>query len=138
MKFAKYLACLLVLAFGFGSVPSLLAQGTDLGTIRGSVTDASGALVAGAKVVILDISTGTTRETTTNAQGDYQMFGLRPGNYKVTVSMANMRTREITGVLLNGSAVVDVNAVLGVSIQQETIEVTSEAPTINTADQTIA
>jgi len=125
MTFAKFLAVLLVLTITVGCAQFLLAQGTDLGTIRGSVTDSSGALVANAKVVILDLSTATTRETVTNAQGEYQAFGLRPGNYKVTISAPNMRTQELTGIVLTGSDVVAANAVLGVATQSEAVEVTT-------------
>src|SRR5215475_11454552 len=99
MNYTKSLAVLFVLIL-VGCPHLLLGQGTDLGTIRGSVTDSSGALIANARVVILDLSTGTTRETVTNSQGEYQVFGLRPGNYKVSISAANMRTQEITGIVL--------------------------------------
>src|SRR5215467_2047797 len=138
MNVTKFLAVLIVLAMTVGCTQFLQAQGTDLGTIRGSVTDSSGALVAKAKVVILDLSTGTTRETVTNAQGEYQVFGLRPGNYKVTISAPNMRTQELTGIVLTGSDVVAANGVLGVATQSEAVEVTTEAPAINTEDQTIS
>jgi len=138
MKFAKYLAVLVVLTAMVGCAQFLLAQGTDLGTIRGSVTDSTGAVIANATVVVLDISTNTTRVTTTNSQGEYQVFGLRPGTYKVTISVANMSTRDITGIVLTGSDVVAANAVLGVASQSEAVEVTAEAPTINTTDQTIS
>src|SRR5215472_17494778 len=106
MNLTKSLAVLFVLTITVGCAQFLRAQGTDLGTIRGSVTDSTGALVANAKVVILDLSTGTTRETVTNAQGDYQVFGLRPGTYKVSVSAPNMRTTDLTGIVLSGSDVV--------------------------------
>jgi hypothetical protein len=138
MNLAKNPAVLLLVMFCLVSAQTLFGQGTDLGTIRGSVTDASGAVIPNAKVVILDISTGTTRETTTNAQGEYQMFGLRPGSYKVSVSAANMRTVDLTGIVLNGSDVVGANAVLGVASQAQSVEVTAEVPTINTTDQTIS
>src|SRR5215831_20034547 len=138
MNVTKFLTILIVLAMTVGCTQFLQAQGTDLGTIRGSVTDSSGALVTHAKVVILDLSTGTTRETVTNSDGEYQVFGLRPGNYKVTISAANMRTTELTGIALSGSDIVAANAVLAVAGQAEAVEVTSEAPTINTTDQTIS
>jgi hypothetical protein len=138
MNSTKYLAVLLVLMMLVGCAPFLLGQGTDLGTIRGSVTDSSGAVIANAKVVILDLSTGTTRAAVTNSDGEYQVFGLRPGNYKVTISSPNMRTQELTGVVLTGSDVVAANGVLGVATQAEAVEVTTEAPTINTTDQTIS
>ena len=99
MNLTKSLAVLFVLTMTVGCTQFLLAQGTDLGTIRGSVTDSSGALIANARVVILDLSTGTTREAVTNSDGEYQVFGLRPGNYKVTISAPNMRASELTGIV---------------------------------------
>src|SRR5260221_3263159 len=113
-------------------------QGTDLGTIRGTVTDSSGAVVASASVTALDVSTGAARETKTNSHGEFQIFGLRPGTYKVTIANPGMTTAEITGLVLNGSDVVSTNAVLKVATATEQVVVTSEAPTIDTSDQTIA
>ena len=113
-------------------------QGTDLGTIRGTVTDSSGALVAKATVTVLDLATNTPRTTTTNPNGEYQMFGLRSGTYKVSVTAPGMSTADITGVVLNGSDVVSADAVLKVSSGHESIVVTAEAPTIDTENQTIS
>jgi hypothetical protein len=121
----------------FGSL-QVHGQGTDLGTIRGTVTDSSGALVATASVTILDQATNTPRTTTTNSHGEYQMFGLRSGTYKVSVTAPGMSTEEITGVVLYGSDVVSANAVLKVSSGHESVVVTAEAPIIDTEDQTIS
>ena len=115
MKKASLFTIILALAIFVISGSTFLAgQGTDLGTIRGTVTDSSGAVVANANVTILDVRTGATRETKTNSRGEYQMFGLPSGNYKVTVASAGMTTQEITGIVLNGSDVVSANAVLKV------------------------
>ena len=116
----------------------LFGQGTDLGTIRGTVTDQSGAVVPNASVVILDLGTGTARETKTSSRGEYQIFGLKSGNYKVTVSAQGMSTADITGIVLKGSDVIGANAVLKVSTANEQVVVTAEAPTIDTQDQTIS
>jgi hypothetical protein len=113
-------------------------QGTDLGTIRGTVTDSSGAVVPSASVTILDTRTGATRHTTTNSRGDYQMFGLPSGTYKVTLTVAGMSTEDITGVVLNGSDVATANGVLKVASTTEQVVVTSEAPIIDSSDQTIS
>ena len=138
MNFKQSLVCSLMIVLSLACTPSLFAQGTDLGTIRGSVTDAAGAALPGAKVVVLDVSTGTSRETTTNSQGDYQIFGLRPGSYRVAVSAPNMGTTDLTGIVLSGSDVVTANATLKVAGKQESIEVTAIVPIIETADQTIS
>jgi hypothetical protein len=138
MKLVKGFALLLTLLSALGSAHFLLAQGTDLGTIRGSVTDSSGAVVPNAKVTILDLATNTPRETTTNAQGEYRVFGLSSGGYKVSVSAPGMSTTQILGVVLNGSDTVDANAVLKVASTSESVDVLSEAPLVNTEDQTIS
>ena len=57
--FLSFILSLFVAGSAFG-------QGTDLGTIRGTITDASGAVVAGAKVTVTDILTNTNRVTETN------------------------------------------------------------------------
>jgi hypothetical protein len=138
MKLAKCLAILSALAVSVGCAQLLLAQGTDLGTIRGTVTDPSGAVVANASVTIADQATGTLRHTETNPHGEYQMFGLPSGTYKVTIAAPGMTASNMTGIVLTGSATVNANAVLKISTASESVVVTTEAPTINTADQTIA
>ena len=101
MKQRHFFAMLVVMAILLVcSSVCVYGQGTDLGTIRGTVTDSSGAVVPNASVTILDTGTGATRHTTTNSRGEYQMFGLPSGNYKVSVTVAGMGTSEITGITL--------------------------------------
>jgi hypothetical protein len=118
---------------------SSFGQGTDLGTIRGTITDTSGAAVAGAKVTVTDVLTNTNRLTETNSDGSYQLFGLKPGTYELTVEATGMSKSEIHGIVLHGSDVVTTDAVVKVSSAAQTsVIVTVEAPTINTEDQTIS
>ena len=138
-KRAVYFTSLLVLvSVFFVSAQQALAQGTDLGTIAGSVTDSSGAVVANADVTITDLATGAARAAKSNTQGEYRVFGLRSGGYKVTVKAAGMGTAVLTGIRLNGSDVVTADAVLKVASTTEAVEVTSEVPLVNTEDQTIS
>ncbi len=81
---------------------------------------------------------GTARETKTNSQGNYEMFGLKPGTYRVAITAAGMSKKEITDIVLNGSDTVSVDAVLKVSAAQESVVVSMEAPAINTENQTIS
>jgi hypothetical protein len=113
-------------------------QGTDLGTIRGTVTDSSGSVVANADITITDNATGTTREAKTNGSGEYQVFGLRSGSYKVVVNSPGFATEQIENVTLQGSSVVGVNLKLRVASAQEKIEVLVGAPEINTENATIS
>lgn len=113
-------------------------QGTDLGTVRGTVTDSTGAVIVGAKVTVTDALTNTDRTTQTNSQGSYQLFGLNAGTYRVTVEAPGMTKGEVINVVLNGSDVATADVMLKVSSSQASIVVTQEAPAINTEDQAIS
>src|SRR5258708_20815328 len=92
LAFAILLACFAGLSY---------SQGTDLGTIRGTVTDASGAVVPNAKIEVTDLSTNITRQLKTNSEGNYEASALKSGNYKVTVSPPGFANAEITSIALN-------------------------------------
>ncbi len=112
-------------------------QGTDLGTIRGTVTDPSGSVVPNAVVTVTDASTGSVREGKTNGQGEYEMFGLRPGNYKVAVNSGGFASQVVDNVAVRGSTVVGVNITLRVASAQNVIEVSVAASQIDTESSTI-
>ncbi|MBV9300787.1 MAG: TonB-dependent receptor, partial [Acidobacteriaceae bacterium] len=116
----------------------VFAQGTDLGTIRGNVTDVSGAVIPNARVVVTDLATNSTRETKTNGAGDYEVFGVNAGRYSVTVSSAGLETVEITNLAINGSETVTADAKLQVSKTQQSVVVEAENAPIHTEDQTIS
>src|SRR5665213_3579158 len=96
------LLAVLILSIASGS-SSLYAQGTDLGTIRGTVTDSGGALLPNAQVEITDLSTLTTHHATTNQHGEYEVPALPGGRYKATITAAGFRTATVNGILLSGS-----------------------------------
>ena len=138
MRSVTRFACFLLILSAVGSVQFLFAQGTDLGTIRGTVKDVSGAVIANAKVTITDLDTNASRQTSANGSGDFEVFGLRSGRYKVSVSASGMNTQEINEVVVNGSATVGVNVILRVSGGAEKLEVTASAVTIDTENPTIS
>src|ERR1700730_5664744 len=129
---------LLLVTFGVCSISSAFGQGTDLGTVRGTVTDTGGAVIAAASVVITDDLTKATRETRTNSQGDYELVGLHAGTYTVTISAPGMSKSEITNVVVNGSDSVGADAVLKISSAQESVVVSMASAAIDTEDQTIS
>ncbi len=69
MKHRAASTCVVFLAFLFCAAGVVFGQGTDLGTIRGTVTDSTGAVIPGATVTVTDTLTNTSRETKTNSQG---------------------------------------------------------------------
>jgi len=136
---SRFLSLSLFIALVFlGNAFGLHGQGTDLGTIRGTVTDSSGSIIPAASVTVTDVLTGRDRVTQTNGDGYYEMFGLNPGTYKVTVTATGMSKTEITNVLIKGSDTVSANALLKISSAQESVVVNDESAAIDTEDQTIS
>src|SRR6266581_2482839 len=87
----------LVTVFLLLAVATLVAQ-TFRGTILGTVTDASGALVAGATVKVRNVETGQERTTTTSADGSYAIPELPIGTYAVTISQSGFQTAVANNV----------------------------------------
>src|SRR5271163_4094023 len=90
----------IVLVFVFLAAVSLSAQ-TFRGTILGTVTDPSGAVVAGAKVTVKNAGTGLERSTGTSADGSYALPELPIGTYTVTVTQTGFQTFVATGVTVD-------------------------------------
>ena len=76
------------------SLAPLSAQ-TASGVISGSITDTSGAAVAGAKVSLTNAETNQTRDQMTNPSGIYEFRALARGSYKLVVEMAGFKREEI-------------------------------------------
>src|ERR1700744_77339 len=79
---------------------SLLVFGQATTSLRGHVTDSSGAVVPGAQVKLTLTATGATRLGKTDASGEYQFSQLAPGQYTLTVSGEGFTSAEKTGMNL--------------------------------------
>jgi hypothetical protein len=123
------LVMMAVAAIGYGQ------SGTA--TITGSIFDPSGAAVNGATVTITDAGTGFTRATTSNATGNYNLPGLRPGVYSVQVENPGFRRYQQTDfrVEVDQTARLDVQLQLGQT--SEVIEVRATAQLLHTENATV-
>ncbi|HWK31989.1 MAG TPA: TonB-dependent receptor [Terriglobales bacterium] len=110
---------------------------TYQGRILGTVTDSSGAVVAGAKVTITNPDTGLTRSLTTTDAGDYVAPALPPGNYQVTVEAPNFKRYEQKGIRLEVAKDVRIDAKLTAGGASESVTVTSDAPLVETTNNTL-
>jgi hypothetical protein len=115
---------LLLLTF---AAQGALAQ-VDQGSITGTITDSSGAIIAGATVTLNNVDTGLTFERTTNSTGAYTFTPLKIGNYNLKVSAPGFEAVERTNVRVDVSDQVGVNLKLKPGNVTQTVEVTSEAP----------
>src|SRR5438034_4266527 len=115
----------MVLAFVVLAAASLMAQ-TFRGTILGTVTDPSGAVVTGAKVTAKNVNTGLERTTQTSADGSYSIPELPTGTYTVTISQSGFQTSVTTGVVVNVATERRVDAMLKAGQVATTVEVSGE------------
>src|SRR5229473_421626 len=109
--------CLLAIATSLS-----FAQNTNSGDIRGTVTDSSGAVIAGATVTLTNIDTGETKDFITNDSGIYDTVSTRPGNYNLTFTKAGFKKVTHGPVVLQVS-VITVNASLQVGEVAEVVHV---------------
>jgi len=132
----KTFASLLVTFCLFCLASTGYSQGTDLGTIRGAVTDPNGAAIAGATVRITDVATNTFRDLTTNGEGNYEAANIKPGTYVVTVNQQGFTTTEVREVVVRGGSITRADAELKIGVEA-TVDVTS-SPVIETDAPTIS
>lgn len=127
-----WLSLFLLLAF---ISPS--AFGQAFGTIGGTVTDQSGAVIPGAKVTITESDTGFSRDAVSDSNGYYVVPNLRPTKYNLSVLASGFKkfAEQNIPLLANQAATVDVRLQVG-SVTQ-TLEVTEAAPLVNTTTQTL-
>src|SRR5436305_6300660 len=118
------------------SILPLQAQ-VDTGSITGTVTDASGAVVNGAKVTLTNEGTGAALSLTTRSDGSYTFRPVRIGSYKIDASAQGFKTVSQTHIVVNVSANVLVNLKLPTGSVSETVEVTAAPPVLQTQDASV-
>jgi Carboxypeptidase regulatory-like domain/TonB dependent receptor len=118
--------------------PHLLpAQSTYTAQLTGVVTDSSGAVVTGAKVVLIDDATNVAATSATDERGVYVFTEVRPATYSIRVEAANFAAQERKGVVLAVSqrATLDFTVVPGTV--SERVTVTEQAPLLDTGNATL-
>ena len=112
--------------------PTLSFGQAIFGSIFGTVTDPQGAAVANATITVTDLGKGTTDSTTTNDSGNYSVTHLIPDVYSVKIESQGFKTFEQKTVTVSADQSQRVDAPLQVGSTAETLEVTSEAPQLQT------
>ena len=125
--------CLLLLLVLLCWRTSLSAQ-TFRGTILGTVTDSSGAVVPGATVKVRNVDTGLERTTQTSADGSYSVPELPIGTYNVTVTQTGFETAINKGVTVNVATDSRVDVALKPGQVAQQVEVTGEVPQVDTTN----
>jgi hypothetical protein len=121
---------LLVVTLSFANL--VYAQGGANGTILGTVTDNSGAVLSNARVDVTNIATNVTNQTQTTSSGDFTVPFLPPGNYRITVQAPGFQKSVTEGVTLVVAQQERVNVALKPGSVSETVEVQGSAVTLDT------
>ena len=116
------------------SLPSL-AQ-TFRGSINGTVTDPTGAIVSGAKVTALDVATGAVRDTVSTAAGEFSFSDLPLSSYTIKVVVPGFQLTQIAGVQVLAGKIYTLPVKLVVANQSTTIEVSADSLSLDTTTVT--
>ena len=125
-----------VLLLLFLCAPPLHAQ-VDTGTILGTVTDASGAAISGAKVTLTNEGTSAALSTTTAPDGSYKFTPVKIGSYKLTTSFQGFQTITQTNVVVNVGTDVVINFNLKPGAVTQTVEVVAAVPVLQTQNASV-
>jgi hypothetical protein len=115
---------------------SALAQ-TTAGRILGTLTDPSGAAVAGATVTVTDIQRGTSRTMTTDESGSYAVPDLQPGTYKIRAEAKGFKASERASVQVEVASDVRADFALQPGQVNETVTINEDIPLVNTTSATL-
>jgi hypothetical protein len=120
----------------FALAAPLFSQ-TTTGRILGTITDQSGAAVAGANITVADVQRGTSRATTTDSSGGYVVPNLVPGIYKVRAEAKGFKAVERPNAQVEVATDISVDLSLPPGNVTETVVVTDEVPLVNTMSSTL-
>jgi hypothetical protein len=118
--------------FLFASLGFQMPAQVGSATITGTVTDTTGAAVAGAKIVVLETSMNFESRTETNAEGIFRVQSLQPGTYDVSFEAAGFKRMVQKGLLLKVGDTLPVNATMQLGQLTEQVQVTTQGALLET------
>jgi len=120
--------CVIFLA----ALGAALAQTTGTATLVGTVTDPTGAVIAGAKVSVTNVETQFKYEGTSSAEGAYYVPYLNPGTYRLVIEASGFKRYQRDGVLLRTNEQPRIDVQLEIGSVADAIEVTGAPPLLET------
>jgi hypothetical protein len=123
---------LLGIAILFTFSACLFAQSGASGSILGTVTDQTGAVVPNAKVTIANTATGVNTVAYTSSAGDYSLPALNPGTYRVTIEAAGFQRTVTSGIVLTVNQKVRADSVLKPGEVTQTVAITAQTVALDT------
>lgn len=112
-------------------------QAVNTGTVIGTVTDSSGAVIPGAKITLTDTSTNSTRETVANATGQYVFQAVPPGSYNITVTQKGFQMTRVQAQTVAVGTQTTANIRMNVGQETQTVEVSASTLQLQTLNSTV-
>jgi hypothetical protein len=134
LKHLKVHRVILLCAAFFAFATTALGQTAQ---ITGRISDATGAVVAGAQITLTNQANGFKRDTITNEEGYYTIPLVQPGTYEINVHKDGFKVVIRTGVVLNVEQVARLDFTLETGAVTETVNVTSDAPLLNSETSSV-
>ncbi len=132
----KRLSAELLLALLFAT-PNLLLSQEFRGAISGVITDPTGAMVTGARVMVTEVNTGTRILAVSNASGEYAALFLLPGDYDVDAQMPGFRSYSRKGIHVGAGDHPRIDIRLEVGDVATTVDVTADASLLNSENSSL-
>jgi type 1 fimbria pilin len=117
--------------------PSTFSQTSGTGTLRGRITDPSGAVVPKATVTVTGAD-GKSVQTTSNGEGIFQVRGLAPGSYNVTIDAKGFAEDNEAEVRITSGQTQDLDIKLQIAVEKQNIDVQEESPTVGVSPESSA
>ena len=136
ISIAALLCIVLFVSIGLSSSQAG-GQTPGTGAIAGTVMDVTGAVIASARVQVVNEETKAARVAATSADGTFHVSLLQPGIYSVSVAAANFQTKQLHGVHIVGSETSTMEVKLAVGAAGESVEVSSTANLAQTESSTL-
>jgi hypothetical protein len=120
----------------FLCLPFLLPAQTFRGGISGTVTDATGAVIANAKVILVGTDTGFTRDSVSTSAGEFAFQDLQLGNYSIEVKADGFDEKKVSAIAVRPGQVYSLVVKLSVAAAAQTVEVSADSLTLDTQSST--
>lgn len=133
----QVVCCITILAAALFVVATSARAQTNFGSIVGTVTDPSGAVVSGAAVTLTNIGTGDKRTTTTDGSGNYQFLLLPPANYSIDVTSSGFKAFARSPINVPVAQAVRIDVSMSVGAQTQQVTVTAQAPLLQTENASL-
>jgi Carboxypeptidase regulatory-like domain len=122
----------------FALAPSaLFSQNVSTGSVSGTISDPSGAVVVGATITLIDKATGNHVTATTNQDGRYILSNLQPSTYDITVNKEGFRISKVASQVVSVNQPLTLNFTLEIGSAAESVEVTANNAELQTLNATV-